>query len=99
MKRRLILGALVLAGRCGGRFRDLTREIVDHHADGLPGAPYFDVAAASYRVTHFRPPVPQYPQISEQVATAIQKAVAGQATPKAALDAAAANVDKLLAGQ
>ncbi|HZS87841.1 MAG TPA: hypothetical protein VFE42_10185 [Chloroflexota bacterium] len=57
------------------------------------------MAAASYRVTHFRPPVPQYPQISEQVATAIQKAVAGQATPKAALDAAAANVDKLLAGQ
>ncbi len=72
--------------------------IFTQYKNGLPGYPYFDVIAAAYRVTHFRPWIPQYPKIVEQIYTAIEKAVAGKATPKAALDAAAAQANKILSG-
>jgi multiple sugar transport system substrate-binding protein len=75
------------------------KTIIDKYRNGLPGMPYFDVAAASYKVTHFRPWVLQYPKIAEQITTAIQKALAGKATAKEALDAAAKKTNELLAGK
>jgi multiple sugar transport system substrate-binding protein len=68
------------------------------HKSGLPGYPYFPVIAKAYAVTHFRPWIPQYPKIVEKIYTAIEKAVAGKATPKEALDQAAADTDKILSG-
>jgi multiple sugar transport system substrate-binding protein len=74
------------------------RSIINKYKAGIPGYPYSKVVAAAYAVTHFRPWIPQYPKIVEQIYTAIEKAVAGKATPKAALDDAAAKADKLLGG-
>jgi multiple sugar transport system substrate-binding protein len=64
----------------------------------LPGYPYFGVSTRAIKVTHFAPYVPPYEKIVTQIYTAIQKAVAGNATPKQALDQAAANTNKILAG-
>ena len=44
----------------------------------------------------WRPRVPQWPGIGDAVATAIATALAGQATPKAALDAAQTQVAKMM---
>jgi ABC-type glycerol-3-phosphate transport system substrate-binding protein len=74
------------------------KSIFTRYKNGLPGYPYFNVVAQAYKVTHFRPWIPQYPKIVEQIYTAIEKAVAGQATAKEALDAAAAQTNKILAG-
>ena len=74
------------------------KSVFARYRNGLPGYPYFNVIAAAYKVTHFRPWIPQYPKIVEQIYTAIEKAVAGKATPKEALDAAAAATNKILAG-
>jgi multiple sugar transport system substrate-binding protein len=66
-------------------------------SDPFKEDPYYSVVADAAKVVHFAPAVPQYPKIVEQLYTAIQKAVQGSASPKDALDAAAVEVDKLLA--
>ena len=43
-----------------------------------------------------RPPVPQYAQLSDRLAQAVQEALSGQATPAAALNRAAQDVNGLL---
>ena len=58
--------------------------------------PYFGLVGQAVTITHFRPPVPAYNQLSPFIVTAIQKALSRQATPKQALDEAAAAVDALL---
>lgn len=60
--------------------------------------PYFNLVAEAVNFTHFRPPIPAYTKLSVPLVTGIQKALAGQATPKAALDEAAAAVNTILAG-
>ncbi len=59
--------------------------------------PFFNVILDSLPYAHFRPGLPQYTEISAAIQDAIQAAVLGQASPKAALDAAAAKVNQLLA--
>jgi multiple sugar transport system substrate-binding protein len=59
--------------------------------------PFFNVILDSLPYAHFRPGIPQYTEISAAVQDAIQAAVLGQASPKAALDAAAVKVNQLLA--
>jgi multiple sugar transport system substrate-binding protein len=59
--------------------------------------PFFNVILDQLPYAHFRPGIPQYPEISSAVQDAIQAAVLGQATPKQALDAAAAKANQLLA--
>jgi multiple sugar transport system substrate-binding protein len=44
----------------------------------------------------WRPRVPQWPAVGEIMATAVQAALVGQATPKAALDAAQSQVDGVM---
>ena len=44
----------------------------------------------------WRPRVPQWPGIGDVVATAVASALAGQATPKAALDAAQERVAAMM---
>jgi multiple sugar transport system substrate-binding protein len=73
------------------------RKSIVNKYTSLPGYPYFGVSAQAVKITHFAPYVPQYEKIVEQIYTAIQKAVAGQATAKQALDTAAAATNKLLA--
>jgi multiple sugar transport system substrate-binding protein len=70
--------------------------IIVKYRNGLPGYPYFDVVAATYPHTHFRPWVPQYPKFVPYIYTAIEKAVAGQLTAKQALDQAATETNKVL---
>ena len=70
--------------------------IIKKYKNGLPGYPYSKVVAAAYAVTNFRPWVPQYSKFVEQIYTAVEKAVAGKATAKAALDDAAAKTNKIL---
>lgn len=72
--------------------------IFKKYRNGLPGYPYFEVVAATYPHTHFRPWVPAYTTFVPYIYTAIEKAVAGQATAKQALDGAAAKTNKALAG-
>ena len=57
---------------------------------------YFDQVGKAAQVAHFAPWVPQYPQLLTRVYTAIQEVIAG-GDPKVALDAAAADVDGMLA--
>ena len=72
--------------------------IINKYKNGLPGYPYFNVVAKVYPHTHFRPWVPAYSTFVPYIYTAIEKAVAGQATAKQALDDAAAKTNKALAG-
>jgi multiple sugar transport system substrate-binding protein len=60
--------------------------------------PYFNLVGEALTFTHFRPPIPAYTKLSVPLVTGIQKALAGQATPKAALDEAAVAVNAILAG-
>lgn len=46
----------------------------------------------------WRPRVPQWPAIGDTIATAIQSALAGQATPKAALDEAQKRIEPMMRG-
>ena len=50
----------------------------------------------SMTYAHPRPPVPQYSQVSDRLATAVQEALTGRATAKAALDHAAQDVNTIL---
>jgi multiple sugar transport system substrate-binding protein len=59
--------------------------------------PFFNVILDSLPYAHFRPGLPQYTEISAAVQDAIQAAVLGQMSAKAALDAAAAKANQLLA--
>lgn len=59
--------------------------------------PFFDVILNSLPYAHFRPGIAQYTEISAAIQDAIQAAVLGQTDAKAALDAAAAKVNQLLA--
>lgn len=43
-----------------------------------------------------RPPIPQYPQISEQIQTMVQRVLLGELTPEEAIKIAAENVNKIL---
>jgi multiple sugar transport system substrate-binding protein len=70
--------------------------VIRKYKNGIRNYPYSQVVARAYAVTHFRPWVPQYPKFVEQIYTAIEKAVAGKATAKEALDDAAAKVDDVL---
>src|SRR5262249_8176725 len=70
--------------------------IIKKYKNGLPGYPYFNVVAATYPHTHFRPWVPQYPKFVPYIYTAIEKAVSGQLTAKEALDQAAEKTNKVL---
>jgi len=63
----------------------------------LASIPYFDVAKEVLPATHFRPPIPEYMQISAQIVDAIQKALTEEMTPKASLDKAAVKVNEILA--
>jgi multiple sugar transport system substrate-binding protein len=72
------------------------KSIIKKYRNGLPGYPYFDVVAATYPHTHFRPWVPQYPKFVPFIYTAIEKAVSGQLTAKQALDQAAAQTNQVL---
>ena len=63
----------------------------------LSSIPYFNVAKEVLPNTHFRPPIPEYMQISAQIVDAIQKALTQDMTPKASLDKAAVNVNEILA--
>lgn len=58
---------------------------------------YFDEIGKAAQVAHFAPWVPQYPRLLERIYTAIQEVISGASTPKDALDAAAADVDAILA--
>jgi multiple sugar transport system substrate-binding protein len=46
----------------------------------------------------WRPRVPQWPAVGDTLATAIQSALAGQATPKAALDEAQRRIEPMMRG-
>jgi multiple sugar transport system substrate-binding protein len=70
--------------------------VIRKYKNGIRNYPYSQVVARAYAVTHFRPWVPQYPKFVEQIYTAIEKAVAGKATAKEALDEAAGKVDDIL---
>jgi multiple sugar transport system substrate-binding protein len=70
--------------------------VIKKYRNGIRNYPYSQVVAQAYAVTHFRPWVPQYPKFVEQIYTAIEKAVAGKATAKEALDEAAGKVDDIL---
>lgn len=58
---------------------------------------YFDEIGKAAQVAHFAPWIPQYPKLLERIYTAIQEVISGAAMPQEALDAAAADVDALLA--
>ncbi|ADK79944.1 ABC transporter substrate-binding protein [Sediminispirochaeta smaragdinae] len=45
-----------------------------------------------------RPPIPEYPQVSEQIQLMIQSVLLGEKTPEKAINDAAAKVDEILAG-
>ena len=62
----------------------------------LSAVPYFNVAAEVLPHTQFRPPIPEYSQISSEIVFAIQSALTGRAAPKAALDLAAQRVNAIL---
>ena len=72
------------------------KSVIRKYKNGVSKYPYSQVVASAYAVTHFRPWVPTYTKFVEQIYTAIEKAVAGKATAKAALDSAAAKTNKIL---
>jgi multiple sugar transport system substrate-binding protein len=60
--------------------------------------PYFELVAEAVQFTHFRPAIPEYPELSTHIVQAIQRTLAQEATAQEALDEAAAAVNELLSG-
>ena len=61
--------------------------------------PYYHLVEEAVAFTHFRPYIPEYPKFAPALWTAIQKALLLEATPKEALDEAAEETNKILAGE
>ena len=85
----------------GGLDSLLTAKLLEEQNIEISGLtisiPYFNVAKEVLPDTHFRPPIPEYMQISAQIVDAIQKALTQDMTPKASLDKAAVKVNEILA--
>jgi maltose-binding protein MalE len=58
--------------------------------------PYFDQIAESVPFARLAPQVPQYPSFLPFMITAIQRALAGEMAPRAALDEAAIQTNAIL---
>lgn len=61
--------------------------------------PYFAVFQKQLETANPRTPSPAWPKIDETIGNAVQEVLRGEKEPQAALDAAAATVDGLLAGK
>ncbi|HOI34863.1 MAG TPA: sugar ABC transporter substrate-binding protein [Mesotoga infera] len=59
--------------------------------------PKWQVIFETFPFAVSRPPIPQYPQISEQIQIMIQNVLLGKATPEEAIKTAEANVNAILA--
>lgn len=59
--------------------------------------PHFDVILNQLPHAYFRPSIPEYTEVSNAIQDAIQLALLGRMTPKAALDQAAKRVNDILA--
>ena len=57
-----------------------------------------DSASELPQCQYVRPRLPQWPAVGDTMATAIQSALVGQATPKAALQEAQKKIDRILKG-
>ena len=68
-----------------------------HDPELLKKFPFYSVIDASFAQGNgeFRPRIPQYPEIQDILGTAVNAVLAGNADPKAALDAAQAKAAKL----
>jgi multiple sugar transport system substrate-binding protein len=73
------------------------KSLSQYSAELTKNNPVYSVQADSLNYTNIPPWNPEYPKMLEPMYTAIQKATLLQATPKEALDEAAAAVDKILA--
>ena len=71
--------------------------LMDRAEDYYEVDPYFEVILDQLNNANFRPSIPQYTEVSAEIQHAIQAAVLGEKTPKAALDDAARIVNSILA--
>jgi ABC-type glycerol-3-phosphate transport system substrate-binding protein len=72
------------------------RKLMDSYGDN-----FVEAATASFREDidpEWRPLIPQWPAVGEIMATAVQAALVGQATPKDALAAAQKQIDQAMRG-
>lgn len=58
--------------------------------------PYFSKLVSMIPIGHIRPNIPEYPQISDQIAVALEQVYYGLKEPKDALDEAANETATLL---
>lgn len=71
--------------------------LMDRAEDYIKEDPNFDVILGQLPYAYFRPSIPEYTEVSNAIQDAIQLALLGRMTPKAALDQAAERVNAILA--
>ncbi len=71
--------------------------LMDRTEDYIEEDPNFDVILGQLPYAYFRPSIPEYTEVSNAIQDAIQLALLGRMTPKAALDQAAERVNGILA--
>jgi len=74
-----------------------TRQDVCKDAPTFQADPKWQVIFETFPYAKVRPPIPQYPQISDQIQTMIQNVLSGQDTAENAIQKAEEEVNKLLA--
>jgi multiple sugar transport system substrate-binding protein len=74
-----------------------TRQDVCKDAPAFKTDPKWQIIFETFPHAKVRPPIPQYPQISDQIQTMIQDVLTGKATPEDAIKKAEEEVNKLLA--
>jgi multiple sugar transport system substrate-binding protein len=73
--------------------------LMERAEDYVSEDPHFDVILKQLPYAYFRPSLPEYTEISNAIQDAIQLALLGRMTPKAALDQAAERVNAILANK
>lgn len=71
--------------------------LMERAEDYVSEDPHFDVILNQLPHAYFRPSIPEYTEVSNAIQDAIQLALLGRMTPKAALDQAAERVNAILA--
>ncbi len=60
---------------------------------------YWEASMAAYEISTTRPRIPEWNEMNEELMLQISKVMSDQATPKEALDAAAAKYEEILKGK
>ena len=95
-KRQFVTHAYRMAFRFLDFSQDVYKRQVCKDAPTFQADPKWQIIFETFPHAKVRPPIPQYPQISDQIQTMIQDVLTGKATAENALKKAEEEVNKIL---